>query len=395
MTVEPAPTSFSETAVSAIIEERIRNGVYAPGSRVPAERALAEELGVSRRFVRMAYSRLTEQGLLEKSHYRRPFVAFTGGAPQLTSIPTNIPSPAVASRTIGAVLPSHPTFPGGLSIVAGIHKVLADRESPYRLTFLDTFHKERPEVLRREAQAIQSAIDDKVAGLIWWYYSDEETVLQVMKNNPSLAIVFIDRHPHNLHCDFAGIDDLESSRMAVEYLMDLGHTRIAHLKDPGNYSTIVEREQGYRAALQGRGIPVREERIVHLDWEEDRMERAFDRLFPQASSGAPLGIPLTAMERPTALFTTNDFIAYEFMKVAESRGVRVPEDLSVVGHGNIDRYAPREFLTSVDQPFEMIGRAAAKLMLKRLSSGNELARTYQHSILHAPLIMRSSFIVMM
>jgi len=389
MNTKETISPLSETAVAAILEERIKDGIYAPGSRMPAENSLAVDLGVSRRFVRMAYSRLVERGLIQKSHYRRPCVAFSSTAPIRSRIAIE-PTAAnpVAVPTIAAILPSYPTSPGGLSIVAGIHKVLADRESPYRLTFLDTFHKERPEVLRREAQAIQAAIEDRVAGLIWWYYSDEDAVLQVMKNHPNLAIVFIDRHPHNLHCDFAGIDDLESSRMAVEYLIDLGHTRIAHLKDPGNYSTIVEREQGYRAALQGRGIPVREERIVHLDWEEDRMERAFDRLFAPANPLFAPANPLT--EPPTALFTTNDFIAYEFMKVAESRGVRVPEDLSVVGHGNIDRYAPREFLTSVDQPFEMIGRAAAKLMLKRLSAGNELSRTYQHSILHAPLIIRSS-----
>jgi DNA-binding LacI/PurR family transcriptional regulator len=378
MTVEPATTRFSESAVSAIVEERIQRGIYAPGSRLPAERTLAEELGVSRRFVRLAYSRLIEQGLLEKSHYRRPSVVFSGSAPRIApgSAPP-LPSGSVASQTIAAVLPSHPTFPGGLSIVAGIHKVLAERESPFRLTFLDTFHADRQEVLKREAKAVQTVRQEGYAGLIWWYYSDEETVLNVLRANPQTATVFIDRHPQNVHCDFAGIDDLESSRLAVEYLLDLHHTRIAHLMDPGNYSTIVERAQGYRAAHTARGLPVVEERIVHLDWAADRMERAFDRLF-------------SLREPPTALFTSNDFIAYEFIKVAEARGVRVPDDLSVVGHGNIDRYAPREFLTTVDQPFELIGRAAAKLLLKRLDGNSAALQTYQHVILQAPLIVRSS-----
>lgn len=375
---EPASSQYSELAVVAILEERIKRGIYAPGSRLPAERTLAAEIGVSRRFIRMACARLIEQGLLEKSHYRRPFVAFSAGGHRLPHVQTLRKEPsASASTTIAAILPSHPSFPGGLSTVAGIHKVLADMGSPFRLAFLDTFHRDRTEVLRREAQAIQSALEEGVAGIIWWYYSDEDVVLDVVRRNPEIAIVFIDRHPQNIHCDFAGIDDVESSRAAVEHLIDLGHTRIAHLMDPGSYSTILERAQGYRTALSARGIPVADELMVHLDWHEQRMQRAFDRLFKLA-------------EPPTALFTSNDFIAYEFMKIAEERGVHVPGDLSVVGHGNIDRYAPREMLTSVDQPFETIGKAAAKLLLKRLEQPSEFRSTFQQVILQAPLVIRSS-----
>lgn len=369
---------FSESAVAAIIEERIKNKTYAPGSRMPTERALSEEFGVSRRFARMAYVKLIEQGLLEKSHYRRPFVAFSDASPLVDRPQTTLTRrPTPAAQTLAVVLPSNPQFPGGMSIVSGIHKVLADTESPHRLTFLDTFHKDRPEVLRREAQAINSALESGAAGLIWWYYSSADTVQQVMRQNPDMPIVFIDRHPENTHCDFVGIDDVESSRAAVDYLIDLGHTRIAHLMDPGNYSTILERAQGYCAAHEARGLPVSEELMVHLNWDDTRMEHAFQHLF---------SLP----EPPTALFTSNDFIAYEFIEAAEANGVRVPEDLSVLGHGNIDRYAPRGFLTSVEQPFEMIGRAAAKLMLKRLSSHAETVRSHQHIILPAQVVMRTS-----
>ncbi|MBC8134299.1 MAG: GntR family transcriptional regulator [Fibrella sp.] len=380
---ETTASSFSDSAVSAIVEERIERGVYALGSRVPAERILAEELGVSRRFVRLAYSRLIERGLLEKSHYRRPFVAFSGGAArQLTQTgaptrPTDSENGPPTSQTIAAIIPSHPKFAGGLSIIAGIHKVLADMESPYRLTFLDTFHQDRAEVLRREARAIESAVEAGVAGLIWWYYSDEEAVEKIVRQHPDTTFVFVDRYPRNIHCDFTGIDDEESSRTAVEYLIDLNHSRIAHLMDPGNYSTILERAQGYRTAHATRGMPVSDDLIWHLDWDTRRMEKAFEHFY---------SLP----DPPTALFTSNDFIAYEFIEVAEAHGIKVPDQLSVLGHGNIDRYTPREFLTTVDQPFEMIGRSAAKLLLKRLENRSKLSGTYQQVILPAPLILRDS-----
>ena len=107
------------------------------------------------------------------------------------------------------------------------------------------------------------------------------------------------------------------------------------------------------------------------------MAQAFDHLFSQKTP-------------PTALFASNDFIAHEFINEAESRGLKIPDDLSVVGHGNIDRYTPRQFLTTVDQPFEMIGKTAAKLLLKRLEDRGGLAGTFQHVILQAPLIVRKS-----
>lgn len=376
--VQPKSQDLSESAIAAIIEDRIKRGIYAPGSRVPAERNLAEEFGVSRRFVRLAYTLLIDQGLLEKSHYRRPVVPFDATAHwQQSGMHQGEVSGESGLATIAAVLPSHPVFPGGLSIVAGIHRVLTDLESNYRLTLHDTFHKDRPEVLRREARAIASILDDDVAGLIWWYYSDEAVVEKVLRERPDVPVVFIDRHPEKANCDFTGIDDVESSRLAVEYLIDLGHTRIAHLMDPGNYSTILERAAGYREAHMARGLRVDESLIVHLDWREQRMAQAFDHLFSQKNP-------------PTALFASNDFIAHEFINEAESRGLKIPDDLSVVGHGNIDRYTPRQFLTTVDQPFEMIGKTAAKLLLKRLEDRGGLAGTFQHVILQAPLIVRKS-----
>ena len=369
---------LSESAIVAIIEGRIKSGEYAPGARLPTERDIAEEFGVSRRFIRVAYSRLIDKGLMEKSHYRRPYVAFSNNLPQLeNSRPARENAPVQSTQTIAAVLPSHPTFPGGLSLVAGIHKVLADEGSPLRLSFFDTFHTDRAEVLKIETRAINTVLEDGVAGLIWWSYGDDDTITDVVRRNRNTPIVFIDRHPQDIPSDFAGIDDTESSRAAVDYLLDLNHRRIAHLMDPGNYSTILDRALGYRQSHIGRGLTVSEELIFHLDWSTDRIKQAFDHFY-------------SLKEPPTALFTSNDFIAYEFMDYAATQGIRTPEDLSVVGHGNIDRYMPRQFLTSVDQPFEMIGKAAAKLLLKRLSDKPGPINSCQQIILQSPLIVRHS-----
>lgn len=377
---------LSDAAVAAIVSERIRHGFYPPGCRVPPERVLAAELGVSRRFVRMAYDRLTAEGIIDKKHHRRPIVPLSIDRSGATALPARfvfrgaeleIPS-STSVKTIASVLPSHPVCPGGLAIIAGIHRVLTDYDSHYRMQLYDTYHSSRSEVLRLESKAITAIRDlTNVEGLIWWCYSDDEAISDFLRDYPQTATVFIDRRPGGVAVDFVGIDDVESSRAAVEFLFDLGHRRIAHMMDPGNYSTIVDRAAGYREAHIARGVPVDPTLILSLDWAPDRMDRTLDRL---------LALP----NRPTAVFASNDFIAYEMIAAAEARGIAVPRDLSVMGHGNIDQFTPRQFLSTVEQPFELIGRTAARLLLRRLTGLPQPEDSTQHIILQAPLIVRKS-----
>jgi len=377
---------LSDTAVAAIVSERIRHGYYPPGCRVPPERTLAAELGVSRRFVRMAYDRLTAEGVIEKKHHRRPVVPLSGDRSAFSGLPGRfvfrgsefeLPSSANV-KTIASVLPSHPVCPGGLAMIAGIHRVLTDYDSHYRMQLYDTYHASRSEVLRLESKAINAIRDlSNVEGLIWWCYSDDDVIVDFLRDYPQIATVFIDRRSGGAAVDFVGIDDVESSRAAVEHLFDLGHRRIAHMMDPGNYSTIVDRAAGYREAHIARGVPVDPGLILGLDWSADRMERMLDRL-------------LALKNPPSAVFASNDFIAYEMIEAAEQRGISVPKDLSVMGHGNIDQFTPRQFLSTVEQPFELIGRTAARLLLRRLTGLPQPEDSTQHIILQAPLILRKS-----
>src|SRR3569833_3092067 len=273
---------LSDAAVAAIISERIRHGFYPPGCRVPPERVLDAELGVSRRLVRMAYDRLTAEGVIEKSHHRRPIVALPG---KFVFRGPEMELPQTGLRTIAAILPSHPVCPCGLAIIAGIHRVLTDGDSPYRMSLYDTFNSRRSEVLRLEMKALNTIREmadpangtaQRIDGLIWWCYSNDEVVAEFCREFPHISTVFIDRRPSGSRVDFVGIDDVESSRAAVEHLFEIGHRRVAHLMDPGNYSTIIDRAAGYREAHIRHGVPIDPALMVSLDWSEERMERALD-----------------------------------------------------------------------------------------------------------------------
>jgi len=381
----PKAVDLSVEGLAAILTERIRRGMYRPGCHVAPERVLAAEFGVSRRYVRLAYNRLVRDGLIERNHHQRPFVPLKPGQSDVPSIGGAFGTSGnrhvqVASsvKTIAAVLPFHPVRPGGLAIVAGIHRVLADCDSHYRVRLYDTYDVKREEVLLKETKALAAvAGQPNVEGLIYWCYNDDDLIAGFMRECPHINTIFIDRRPSFGNLDFVGIDDIESSRAAVESLFDLGHVRIAHVMDPGKYSTIIERSAGYREAHIARGVPVDTDLVVGLDWSADRIETSLDHLF--------------SLDRPpTAVFASNDFIAYEFIAAAESRGIGVPRDLSVVGHGNIDQFTPRQFLSTVEQPFELIGHNAARLLLQRLQAPPQFESSSRHIILQAPLILRKS-----
>lgn len=375
---------LSDAGVAAIIDERIRHGLYPPGSRIPSERELAAEFGVSRRFVRMAFDRLSIDGLVTKEYHRRPIVLLSMSAARegrgesrmvFRSSGVDGTQPTVV-KSIAAILPSHPVSPGGLAVIAGIHRVLTDFGAGYRMQLYDTYHASRVEMLRLESKALRAVAEQpNVEGLIWWRHSDEADVADFLNRRPGISAVFIDRLPSGPAVDFVGVDEVDSSRAAVEHLFELGHTRIAHVVDTNSKHT--DRAAGYREAHITRNIPVDPMLTIVLDKSKGQLEQSLDRL-------------LRLRQSPTAVIAANDYLAYEIVNAAEACGLAVPRDLSVIGYGNIDQFTLRQFLTTIEQPFEHIGRTAARLLLRRLSRAREPEGSTQHIIVQAPLIQRKS-----
>ena len=368
-----AQSELSHTAIVTVLRERILEGYYPQGSRLPSENTLVAEFGVSRWFVRRAFDELVQEGLIERKDFHRPVVPIREGfvykRPEVTR----------STTTIAAILPSHPVCSGGLAIVAGITRALAQSGSEYRAEIHDnSFLSTREAMLQQERTALENVRNStSIAGLIWWCAGDAAVVAGFQRARPDLPIVFIDRVPIEGPVDFVGIDDVESANAAVTALLNMGHKRIAHIMDAGDYSTIEDRARGYRNALVSAGVDVDPALTVKLDW-------------PGVSSAEALDLLMSQADPPTAVFTTNDYIAYSVIDAAEARGIDVPSDLSVMGHGNLDQFSPRKFLSTVEQPFEMTGRMATRLMLRRLDLPTLPTSSSQHIVLPSPVILRRS-----
>jgi LacI family transcriptional regulator, repressor for deo operon, udp, cdd, tsx, nupC, and nupG len=147
------------------------------------------------------------------------------------------------------------------------------------------------------------------------------------------------------------IDNAAAAEAAVQHLIAQGHRRIAHLTGPRTDILTRERLAGYRRALASAGLPLRDDYVIPGDYSLASGRAAFDR-FRQMP------------DRPTALFFANDESAMGFISSAHLAGVRVPQDVSVVGFDDI-HFAQSciPALTTIRQPRAEMGAAAMRLLL--------------------------------
>ena len=197
-----------------------------------------------------------------------------------------------------------------------------------------------------------------------------------MLSRAHVPIVVIDglNMPH-ARVTSVGSTNFAGGVAATEHLISLGHSRIAYVAGPASAACNQARMHGFRAAMLGAGLPVIEE---------------FVRSEPQFYKGGVAGATwlLDHPEPPTAVFTFSDEMALGVLEAARSRGVRVPEDLSVVGFDDTQMArVSSPPLTTVRQPLRQMGAVALR-SAAQLGSGAEL--DYHHLELATELVVRGS-----
>ncbi|WP_102224216.1 LacI family DNA-binding transcriptional regulator [Acidimangrovimonas sediminis] len=168
-------------------------------------------------------------------------------------------------------------------------------------------------------------------------------------------------------------DDEVGARAATDYLLGLGHRRVAHITGGGGAGA-GGRRAGYRAAMEAAGLPA----LIHEGW--------FDLDGGRDGVNALMARP----QRPTAIFCANDRIAIGAINQLRGLGYRVPEDVSVVGFDDsLDARSESLSLTSVHQPSGDFGRDTVALLEERLrSDGKDLPATAR--VVPVTLVRRGS-----
>lgn len=215
--------------------------------------------------------------------------------------------------------------------------------------------------VRREEAAIDMLLGSRVDGLI--------VASQRGEHDPGLfaglrtPFVLLDRSFSELDCACVRTDDVQVGDIATQHLIDLGHRRIAHLRG-SSVSVGRLRFEGFRQAMQRNGVACRDEWIV-------------DGGYKFAGGYAATQTLLARSARPTAIFATNDPGAIGAVAAVRDAGLRVPEDISIVGAGAVEGpLTPHPFLTTVDWSRESLGREAAELLLGAMQKSPAACREF-------------------
>jgi LacI family transcriptional regulator len=190
-----------------------------------------------------------------------------------------------------------------------------------------------------------------------------------------LPIVLMNYLAKELEVASVSIDNLKGARMATEYLIHLGHERIAFLSGDLMSQAAQERQEGYRVSLENAGIKVPDGYCQKGDYSRKSARLAAQRI-----------IELTP--RPTAVFISSDDMAMEAINVFLENGLKIPEDISIVGFDDdpICLYGPVG-LTTVRQPLKEMAQAAVKELFLKMQ---EPDRAINRLVLSPELVIRDS-----
>jgi LacI family transcriptional regulator len=274
------------------------------------------------------------------------------------------------SYLIGLIVPDllHPFF---AEIARALSRVVGKRG--YSLIIASS--EENPKL---EAREIQQLMARRLDALVIASAGAGTEVFERM-NRLAQPYVLIDREFPELPANFVGIDDEAAGRMATEHLIDQGCQTIAHIRGANN-SAGVRRFEGYKEALLSRGLPYSDAMVI-------AQSKIDINSTPRGAEA--MRLLLKSKPRPDGVFCFNDPLAIGAMNAILDAGLRIPEDIAVIGCGNLHYdNSLRVPLSSVDQCSQTIGERVASILLHLIES--KVRPPSKRVILHPTLVIRSS-----
>jgi LacI family transcriptional regulator len=270
------------------------------------------------------------------------------------------------SRLIGMLVSSF-SWPMIPEMMRGIAEVVND--TAYELV-LYTFNNEDFDTHQRDI--INRLLATQLtAGILAVFPSRAAPLLTRLYQQGMPVVVIDDQAEHT--APWVRADNVTGAYMAVQHLIKLGHRRIAHIQGPPAYLVSHDRHQGYLRALREAGIT-----------PDPDLMAAGDFLPPSGRACASTLFALPPEKRPTAIFASTDQMAYGVLVAADEYGLRVPNDVALVG---FDDDAPsahvRPPLTTIRQPSFEMGQRGIELLISMIAPPEETPRE-GHALAHKP-----------
>ncbi len=230
----------------------------------------------------------------------------------------------------------------------------------------------------RENRYLQVLEEQRVRGVLITPVEVSSKRLDALRRRGT-PTVLVDRHDPRVNCCSVAVDDVAGGAFAGAHLTSLGHERITYYSGPLSLRQCADRLAGLRQAVQEAGLDP--DRVVDVV-----EEKALNARTAYAAAKARL---TSGDDDTTAVFCANDLMALGVLRAALSSGRKVPDDLAIVGYDDIEFAADAAVpLTSIRQPTQQIGRAAAQLLVEECDHPDTHA--HQQVMFKPELVTRES-----
>lgn len=276
------------------------------------------------------------------------------------------------TNTIGVLIPTV-TQPFLSSLISGIE--ITAQKSGYNVIIMQSHDSYDEEVSM--AKSLYSSRVSGVISSLAMETRDTSHFQQFVSNN--IPLVFVDRVPKDFNTFRVIIDNHAAGYKATKHLIEQGCSRIAHLTAGSEFGNLYsERKRGYLDALKDHNLPLIEELIVNLKtvtYEEGA--KASNKLFDLE-------------HRPDGIFASGDIIAVSAIQTAKKRGIKIPEELAIIGFNNdpISQIIDPN-LSTITHPAAKMGKASAEIILKNIKS-NKKDEVKEITFLNTEVLVRES-----
>jgi LacI family transcriptional regulator len=272
-----------------------------------------------------------------------------------------------SSKTIGVIIPEVVHFFFS-TVISGIEDAVYERD--YNMILCQS--NEMPEHEIKNIQTLLASRVDGILASVTKNTTDFSHYRSIIEKD--IPLVFFDRVAEEIETDRVVIDDEEGAYKAVIHLLRSGRKRIIHLSGPPNLAIARNRLNGYLRAMKEYRLTPSTDDIVKCDTIEEA-----EKTIPMLLKRDP---------GPEAFFVVNDLTAAQTLMISKRQGMKIPEDIAVVGFTNSQLAKLTEpGLTSVDQKGYEMGQHAAKLLLERIEN---MRRPFQTIVINSELVIRGS-----
>lgn len=334
--------------------DKILNGEMVYREKLPTEQEIGELFSVSRHTVRQSILELEKEGYIYRERSKGAFVQKLDKEKRSKMI-------VVITTYLSEYI-----FP---FLIKGIEEVLS--KNGYDILLLSTNNekqKEKEQLKKLLEYNVVGAIIEPTASALG--NTNLEYYKEISKNN--IPYLMINAAYDKDKQSYVAIDDEKGGYTVCKYLIELGHKKIAGLFKEDDIQGI-ERKNGYLKALEEYNIEV-DSTIVgkFKTFEEEFYVCGFTRTL------------LSRNDRPTAIFCYNDKVAMNVIKIAREMGVRIPEELSVVGYDNDETISAALDcgITTISHPKEELGRKAAEMLISLIEGKrNKVSYVFEPEII--------------